>query len=199
MKYLILHGSFGSPNSNWFPWLKKELEFQDKDVLAPQMPVDKYEEAEKIYNSTEHWKAKYQNLDNWFKKFETDIQPWIGDENLTIFAHSISPVFVLHLIEKYNLNIDTAVFVSPFYERIDLTGPYDIVNDSFYHSDFNWEKIKNNITNRYVFYGDKDRYVTLKYAQNFIDKTDSKATLMKGYGHLGGELSEFPEILNLIK
>jgi hypothetical protein len=42
MKVLILHGSFGSPSENWFPWLKLKLEELGHRVLTPQMPVDDY-------------------------------------------------------------------------------------------------------------------------------------------------------------
>lgn len=38
-KYIVLHGSFGSKDGNWFPWIKKQLENQNKEVLVPQMPV----------------------------------------------------------------------------------------------------------------------------------------------------------------
>lgn len=37
--YIIIHGSFGSKDGNWFPWLKQELEQQNKKVEVPQMPV----------------------------------------------------------------------------------------------------------------------------------------------------------------
>ena len=37
--YIILHGSFGSKDGNWFPWLKKELEDKNIKIDVPQMPV----------------------------------------------------------------------------------------------------------------------------------------------------------------
>ena len=37
--YIILHGSFGSKDGNWFPWLKGVLDKQGKKVDVPQMPV----------------------------------------------------------------------------------------------------------------------------------------------------------------
>lgn len=39
MKYFILHGSFGSKDGNWFPWLKEKLEEKGEEVILPQMPV----------------------------------------------------------------------------------------------------------------------------------------------------------------
>lgn len=37
--YIVLHGSFGSKDGNWFPWLREELENKNKEVAVPQMPV----------------------------------------------------------------------------------------------------------------------------------------------------------------
>ena len=47
--YIILHGSFGSKDGNWFPWLKEQLEDKNLKVDVPQMPVG----------------VGSQNFDNW--------------------------------------------------------------------------------------------------------------------------------------
>ena len=72
--YIIIHGSFGSKDGNWFPWLKNELEKDNKDVVIPQMPVG----------------VGNQNFENWSKVLnELKI-----NENTIIIAHSIAPIFV---------------------------------------------------------------------------------------------------------
>ena len=30
--YLLIHGSFGSPFVNWFPYLRKEIEKKDEEI-----------------------------------------------------------------------------------------------------------------------------------------------------------------------
>jgi len=36
--YIIIHGSFSNPFSNWFGWLFKTLEDGGEKVLVPQFP-----------------------------------------------------------------------------------------------------------------------------------------------------------------
>ena len=71
--YIVLHGSFGSKDGNWFPWIKEQLENRNKEVVVPQMPVG----------------VGNQNFDNWSKEFKN----LKIDENTIIIAHSIAPVF----------------------------------------------------------------------------------------------------------
>lgn len=37
-RVFIIHGWSGSPEENWFPWLKKELENSGFEVHVPQIP-----------------------------------------------------------------------------------------------------------------------------------------------------------------
>jgi HD superfamily phosphodiesterase len=52
--YLIIHGSFGSPEGNWFPYLRQELVNRKQNVKVPQMPVgvgvQNYESWSKVLN-----------------------------------------------------------------------------------------------------------------------------------------------------
>lgn len=36
--YLIIHGSFSSPFSNWIPYLRGELEKKNLEVYTPDFP-----------------------------------------------------------------------------------------------------------------------------------------------------------------
>ena len=101
--YIVLHGSFGSKDGNWFPWLKEQLENQNKEVVVPQMPVG----------------VGNQNFDNWSKEF----RKLKIDENTIIIAHSIAPIFVCKylIINKIKVNnpiiiktIDISISEKPF-------------------------------------------------------------------------------------
>ena len=37
--YFIIHGSFGSPYSNWFAWLQDFITSEEKQVYVPDFPI----------------------------------------------------------------------------------------------------------------------------------------------------------------
>ena len=47
--YFIIHGSFGNPFVNWFPFLRKEIESKGLEVYTPDFPTG----------------VGYQNYTNW--------------------------------------------------------------------------------------------------------------------------------------
>ena len=40
MKIFIIHGSFGNPGENWFPWLKIQLVNCGHEVITPTFPIE---------------------------------------------------------------------------------------------------------------------------------------------------------------
>ena len=39
--YLIIHGSYGHPYKNWFPWLYEQLAKRGKQCIVPSFPTPK--------------------------------------------------------------------------------------------------------------------------------------------------------------
>lgn len=76
--YFIIHGSFGSPFSNWIPWLHTELCKRGKEVYAPDFPTG----------------VGFQNYENWEKLLKVYVDAGLITENTTFFAHSIAPIFL---------------------------------------------------------------------------------------------------------
>lgn len=103
MQCVIIHGAFGSKDGNWFPWLKNELETLGHEVFLEQYPVDDWDDIEKKGRNNAQTK---QNLTSWLQFFETNTLPHLDrKKDIVFFGHSLSPVFIVHLVERFNLKL----------------------------------------------------------------------------------------------
>lgn len=199
MKFLILHWSFGTSESNWFPYLKNQLEIIWQDVISPSMPIEDFgymlDSPNKIFQN--------QTLENWLDYF-ADIYKEIWWKKICVVAHSMWPLFLLHLLERYDLDIDSSIFVAPFLRLEKFWWnlfPLDKVNQSFYRDDFDFDKIKKKISNSYVLYSEDDPYVPSEKSIEFAQKLDSSMILVQNSWHMNSEakLDKFPLIFELCK
>jgi len=88
-------------------------------------------------------KSNNQNLENWLKFFEKEVLPKIKkNEKLCFIGHSLGPLFILHIVEKFNLQLDSAIFVSPFLDKLNCDWQVNSVNSTFWKEDFDWENLK---------------------------------------------------------
>ena len=177
-KYLIIHGSFGSSDGNWFPWLKNELQKKNLDVQVPQMLVG----------------VGKQNFESWSQTLdELKI-----DENTIIIAHSIAPVFVCKYLIQNKKKVKKLIFVCGFNNYLGINEEYDSVNEPMYLD--NLEDIKNYCSDIVCFYSDNDPYVPFDVEKKFADIVASKQILVKGAGHINSEsgFDKFEEILGQI-
>lgn len=179
-KALIFHGTMGSPDGNWFPWLQEELMLQEWQVAVPKLPT-----------------PEGQTLENWITALEEQV-PGYADADLLI-GHSCGATFCLRLIEKKLITPKQAILVSTVKTKIN-NEEYDALNHSFIEPNFNWQTIKNSGTSFTLIHGDNDPYVPLNQPEAIADALDITLHMMKDGGHLNAEsgFTDFPEILDFI-
>ncbi len=192
-KTFIFHGSFGSPDSNWFPWLKGELEKNKQEAFCEQFPVD---------DSTDiHSAGEQQNYEAWKNYFQEYVLPQIEKaDSVDMVGHSIASIFILEMIQEFDIKVRKAVFVAPFLELY-LSGDlkiFDKVNETFYRDNLDFENIVANIERSIVIYSENDPYVPTLVAEDFADILGTQRLAMPNGGHLGGDLPVFPEVLEFL-
>jgi uncharacterized protein len=186
MKFVILHGTEGSPEGNWFPWLAGELQKLGQKTIRPQLPT-----------------PEGQTVENWVRIIGESVKKLGGpDDETVIVAHSMSPMAVCHYLNKNDAKIRTAFFVSGFTDYVDELEPYHTVNPRFFDKDFDWEKLKKLCSDVICFAGDNDPYLPRPVLKRFSELCGAKKFILvpKG-GHLNSESGylTFPLLLEEIK
>lgn len=196
MKFVLFHGAFGSPEGNWLPELKDKLESLGQEVVAPKFPVDNWDE---ITKNGPKKPAQNQSLASWMKVFEKVKDQFKPGEELCFVGHSLGPLFILHCVEKFNLKLDSAIFVSPFLDKLNRSWQIDHVNKSFYKTDFEFAQLKQLIPISYVLYSDDDPYVDKRHSLLFAHALESSPIFVRRAGHMNNEvnLNDFPLVLDL--
>ncbi|MBO5121277.1 MAG: alpha/beta hydrolase [Bacilli bacterium] len=173
--YIILHGSFGSKTGNWFPWLKEQLELKKMEVTVPQMPVG----------------VGIQNYNSW----SNELSKLNINENTTIIAHSIAPVFICKYLINNKVKVQKLIFVCGFNNYLGIDKDFDSVNESMYTD--NLEEIKEYCKDIVCYYSDNDPYVKYEVEKDFADTIANKQYIINNGGHLNAESGyiEFKELL----
>jgi len=133
--FVLLHGYTGSPDTNFFPWLKKELEDRGYKVSAPTLP------------NTNNPKIKEQ--------VDYVIKNCRFDENTVLLGHSLGSVIALKVIEQLNKPIKKLILAAGFIEPNTKDRPYVKTFDW----KFNLEKIKKNARQIIIFKDKNDKAI----------------------------------------
>ncbi|MDD2376491.1 MAG: alpha/beta hydrolase [Clostridia bacterium] len=167
--YFIIHGSFGSPFSNWFSWLHDFIQSEGKQVYVPSFPIG----------------VGFQNYDNWAKLLKYYKELNLINENTTIIAHSIAPVFVCKFLIENKIKVNKLIFVCGFNNYFGMNEEYDTVNNSMYLDCI--EDIKQYANDITCFYSDDDPYVSYEVEKDFANKVSTNQILIKNAGHINSE------------
>ncbi|MEM4359442.1 MAG: alpha/beta hydrolase [Candidatus Bilamarchaeaceae archaeon] len=175
----IIHGWGANPESNWFPWLKKELEKRGYKVFVPAFPD-----------------SDFPNLAKWLKEFEK-YRKYI-DKNTIFVGHSLGVPFILNILERLDHSVKAAFLVAGFVGSIG--DEFDGYIRDISMRTFNWKKIRQNCKRFVVFASDNDPYVPMKKTKELRDLLASELIIIKGAAHLnaGSGYFTFDELRDAI-
>lgn len=172
-KVIILHAWYNKPDSNWYPWLKKELEKRDYEVAIPELPT---------------MNSDSPDLELLIRQVKNLI-----DIETTLIGHSLTCLLAMRLAER--IKFKRMILVAGW-DFDDLTREHK----SFWSNKLNHEAIKGNVAERYVIHADNDPYFTAYQAEEMAKRLDGKFILVKGAGHFTQKngTDKIPQILKLI-
>lgn len=174
----IFHGTDGTPDLFWFPYLKKELEKQNYRVWVPQLP-----------------QTEKPDLNVWLPFVINNEQ---YDQDSILVGHSAGCPLILSLLEKIDYKIKLAILVAGFSEPLS-EAPEPILQKSY-----DWRAIKSHIENIIFINSNNDPWgCDDKAGRKMFDQLGGTLIIRDGEGHMGSTsfnqpYKEFPMLLALI-
>ena len=162
-KAFIIHGTYGNPEENWFPWLSKELEGEGYEVAVPAFPT-----------------PEDQTLDSWrsvFSEYENSLDP-----ETILIGHSLGAAFILDILERTERPIRAAYLVAGFLSPLG-NQKFDTLNSSFVERSFDWEMIKQNAEQIFVIASDNDPYVPEEHGYDIASRLETEPAIIENAGH----------------
>ncbi len=177
---IIVHGWGGSPDGNWFQWLKKELEARNVFVEVPTMPNTDAPEIE-------YWVSHLAKL--------VDAE----DENILI-GHSMGVQAVLRYIEKSpaDIKIKGAVLVAGFVTSLseEITkNPQDwLIAKPWLETPINLDKVRAKTGKIISIVSDNDHYILEDNWEAF--RKLGELIVQHGNGHIQNQQEK--DVLNAV-
>lgn len=177
---VILHGTDGKPEHNWFPWLKAKLEADGYEVWVPTLP-NNHTPNRQVYND--------------FLFGES----WDFADNIVI-GHSSGAVSVLNLLmDERCPHIKVGVLVGAWARMEDTDLDYEQFKDLFPSGGFDFDAIKSKASTLLYLHGNDDPYCPLDQAQWLAEQTASDIIVIPNGHHLGKKFPELPQLYDALK
>lgn len=177
---IILHGTMGSPEGNWFRWLGQTLKSRGLEVWLPTLP-----------------NTQQPSLKEWIEFIKTNC-PFEIDKDTLVIGHSSGAILGLLLLQS-GLTPGVFVGVSIFSSNSINWEP----NNRLFDVPFVFDDIKKSPTKRLLVSSDTDPYVPLEQAQEIAKQSNTELIVIPGEGHFNLEQSpnyvQFPRLIELIE
>lgn len=176
---IILHGIGDSPESYWYPYIKKHLEQRGFSVWSPELP-EKDNPQLSVQVPFLLAKGTYA-------------------PETVIIGHSSACAVILGLLERLTVQVKQVIFVSGF---IEAKGPRAGITGVI--KEFDWEGIKKHVRDFIFINSDNDPWgCTEEQGLKMLHYLGGTLIVRHGEGHMGSgsynqPYKEFPFLLKLI-
>lgn len=183
MNVVLVHGSFGKPFENWFPWLEKNLTEKGIECIIPTFPTP---------NNQNYY--IWEELMNYYYK-----QGIINGETILI-GHSCGAAFLTKFLINNNVKVKKLITVSGynnFYGGDDLM---DKLNGSFYVDEQKFVELKSKVEDIISFYSNNDPFIDQNTLKKFADLLGGKHIVVANAGHFNQSsgFNTFEQIMQYI-
>ncbi len=178
----IIHRWDGNPKSDWYPWLKRELENKGFKVEVPTMP-----------NTSE------PKISDWVNHLRKVIGKL--DKETYFIGHSIGCQTIMRFLEKENYDgkIGKVIFVAGWFKLDNLeSGEVETIANPWMNTPIDFNKVKQKLSKLRVFLSTNEPYGFVEEnIKTFKEKLNAKVIIKKDRGHFteNDGVNELPEIL----
>lgn len=177
MKVVIIPGNDNTLiSSNWYQYVRDELENLGQEVIAEDMPDPKFARKE-----------------IWIPFIKEKIS---NDENSILIGHSSGAAAVLRFLEENKCKL--AIIVGAYYSDL---GDELEKKSGYFDESWKWDQIKNNAEKIVIFASQDDPHIPISQPRLIKEKIDAEYHEYKDEGHFGADVDkrEFPEIILVVK
>jgi predicted alpha/beta hydrolase family esterase len=178
---VIIHGTGGNPEENWFPWLATQARDAGYRAQVPQFPT-----------------PEGQNVPAWLDTLDASVEPLTS--STTLVGHSLGCALILRALERPGDPVEATVLVSGFVGKLG-NDEFDPLNAPFFVEPFDWESIRRRAGRVLVFAGDNDPYVPLAKGSALAEQLGVDVTVIPGGGHLNtaAGYTQFPQVWDAVQ
>lgn len=161
-RVFIVHGWSGTPESNWFPWMKRELRSRDISTKILHMP-----------------NADFPKMDEWITYMHDEIG--IPDDDVFLVGHSLGCMAIMRFAEslKEGQRIGGMLLVAGFAHSIGI--PY---LEDFFTKPLNYQKIRDVVLRKIYINSNDDPFVPLIEGKNLENMLGGELIIMQDAGHI---------------
>lgn len=179
MNCILLHGMSSYLEDGFGHGVIERAKKLGLNIIIPHFPL-----KEKI------------TIENWE---ETALQYKKYFANSIIICHSLSTMFILKFLHKYQLTCLGLITVAGGYIK-KVVVPSFLYLKTFIPTLEDFAYAKRFISDRYSFYSSEDKIFTQKQLKDYMNLLDSKAIFLENCGHFGLQsgVKDIPEIEKIL-